>query len=199
MSLIDTESQKLDRLTTQLLRTSRLDSTEVRLHLELTGAGDIVRDTVSMLTDQLRGHPVRTYGLDNEVEVMVDRDLMVTALSQILDNAAKYANPDSVISINLEVLADRARIAVHNFGPSIPADQLERIFERFYRSPRLENYSVGTGLGLSVTKKIVEAHGGTVEVQSGLGGTTFYLSLRKEEQQPESKPRADGKALASFA
>ena len=199
VSLIDTESRKLDSLTTQLLQTSRLDSTEVRLHLDLTDAADVIQETVAMLSDQLRGHPVRTYGLENKVELLMDRDLMVTALAQIVDNAAKYSTPGSTISIYLEVLKEGTRIAIHNFGPLIPSDQLERIFERFYRSPRLERYSVGTGLGLSVTKKIIEAHGGTVGVQSGVGGTTFYVSLRQETNQPAIKPQANGKALASFA
>jgi signal transduction histidine kinase len=105
---------------------------------------------------------------------------MVTALSQIVDNAAKYSYPESTITIFLEPFPAEVRISVHNIGPAIPSHQLHRLFERFYRSPCFENLSVGTGLGLSVTKKIVEAHGGTVGVQSGMGGTTFYVSLRPE-------------------
>ncbi len=180
VSLIDSETGKLNRLASRLLQTSRLDSSEVRLHLEPTEVGDIVRDTLSSLADQLRGHPVRTCGIDNSVEVWLDRDLMVTALSQIVDNAAKYSYPESTITIFLEPFPAEVRISVHNIGPAIPSHQLHRLFERFYRSPCFENLSVGTGLGLSVTKKIVEAHGGTVGVQSGMGGTTFYVSLRPE-------------------
>ncbi len=178
-TIIDSESRKLDQLTTRLLQTSRLDSADVRLHLELTDVQDIVRDTLSSLADQLRGLSVRTNLPVPSVELALDRDLMVMALSQIVDNAVKYSDPGTTISVSVELRSHEARIAVHNLGPIIPQEQLGRIFERFYRSPDVESRTRGTGLGLSVTKKIVEAHGGRVGARSGTQGNTFFLSLSR--------------------
>jgi len=192
VSLIDVETEKLSRLTTRLLQTSHLDSAEVRLHRQLTPAADIVRDTLANHADQLRSHTVRTSGLDSPAELLLDRNLMVTALSQVVDNAAKYSNAGSVISVHLEVHAGQTRISVHSVGPVIPREQWHRLFERFYRSPKFQNQHVGTGLGLSVTKKIIEAHGGKVGVHSGSNGNTFYLELPQgmavaaEEERQES-------------
>jgi two-component system sensor histidine kinase KdpD len=199
VSLIDSEIWKLDRLTSRLLQTSHLDSTEVRLHRELTPAAAIVRETLSILADQLRAHPVRTHGLDCAAEVLLDRDLMVTALSQIVDNAAKYSNPGSTISVSLEGGVEGMRISVHTVGPAIPKEHLNRLFERFYRSPRAQNQPPGSGLGLSVTKKIIEAHGGKVGVRSGNDGNTFYLELPQERSGSETSATSNGQPQESVA
>ncbi len=199
VSIIDAESRKLDQLTTRLLQTSRLDSADVRLHLEITDVQDIVRDTLSSLADQLRGRSVRTNLPVRSMEFPLDRDLMVMALSQIVDNAAKYSDPGTTINICLEQRSNEAHISVHNVGPVIPSDQLRRVFERFYRSPESESRSRGTGLGLSVTKKIVEAHGGRVGARSGIQGTTFFLSLSPDRVAGEANCLSAGRSQAHYA
>ena len=77
-------------------------------------------------------------------------------------------------------------ISVHNEGDPIKAEDSERIFDRFYRSPGTEHRAAGTGLGLSITKKIAEAHNGRVWVESDKTGTTFYFALPRTAKEPRN-------------
>jgi two-component system sensor histidine kinase KdpD len=105
----------------------------------------------------------------------------VTALRQLVDNAIKYSDPGTTITISAETAGVPGKgeilISVHNEGPAIRAEDRERIFDRFYRSPGTEHRAAGTGLGLSITKKIAEAHQGRVWVSGEAKGATFVFAL----------------------
>ena len=100
------------------------------------------------------------------------------ALTQLLDNAAKYSSPGSSITIVGQQQPAEILISVHNHGSFIPPEEREKIFERFYRSPGSNRKAPGTGIGLSVVKQVTESHLGRAWVNSDpQTGTTFFVSF----------------------
>ncbi len=115
--------------------------------------------------------------------VDVDRDVVVGAVLNLLANAAKYGGAEKPIEVAIDSDATSASIAVRDHGPGIPASEQARIFKEFYRTPEAYRSNVeGTGLGLALVKRHIEALGGTVEVASDVGkGATFTIRLPRGE------------------
>jgi two-component system sensor histidine kinase SenX3 len=111
---------------------------------------------------------------------------LVSAVSNLLDNAVKYSNRDGVVRVGADVAGDHIEIRVADQGVGIPARDIDRIFERFYRVDRARSRDTGgTGLGLAIVRHIATNHGGTVAVQSREGeGSTFTLHIPIEEHRP---------------
>jgi two-component system sensor histidine kinase KdpD len=106
------------------------------------------------------------------------------ALFQLLDNAARYGAPSASIAINVQQEQAETVISIRNEGSFIPHEEREKVFKRFYRSPGSARMSSGTGIGLSVVKRITEAHQGRVWVDSDQQtGTTFYLTLPRTAKE----------------
>ena len=111
-------------------------------------------------------------------KVRCDPQMFTLALVQILDNAAKYGPQDSLIRISADRSGSQAVVRIHNEGSYIPPAERSRVFTRFYRSPSVEHRAPGTGLGLSVAKKAVEAHSGKISIESDAQtGTTFVIAI----------------------
>src|SRR5262249_7804691 len=115
-------------------------------------------------------------------EVEVDRDVVIQAMLNLLANAAKYGGADKPIAIAVDANVTEASIAVTDQGPGIPGAEQARIFREFYRAPEAYSSGVeGTGLGLALVKRHIEAMGGWVEVASTLGhGATFTLRFPRK-------------------
>jgi two-component system sensor histidine kinase KdpD len=143
----------------------------------------LIDEVVEPFAAQLNARPRGILVPDKEIPVFGDNHLIVTALRQLVDNAIKYSDPGTAITISAEAAGVPGKreilIAVHNEGPAIRAEDRERIFDRFYRSPGTEHRAAGTGLGLSITKKIAEAHQGRVWVGDAgeAKGATFFFAL----------------------
>ncbi len=186
ISLIDEQSAHLNDLATRLLRTARLDRADMQVRGERHRAAELMDEVLSRFPEGLDGHTLvhSIPGFDSSESgpsdpiVYGNGELIVTALTQIVDNALKYSDPGSAIGFAVAAQPHETIFAVHNAGPVIQPEEREQIFERFYRSPDLEHRAAGTGLGLSITKKVGEAHHGRVWVTSGeREGTTFYLAF----------------------
>ncbi len=176
VSLVDGEAERLSELTNRLIETSRIDSAEIRLRIEATSVCDITTTVLRNLRHRLVGHEVELIGFDANIQLRCDRELVTSALSQLVDNAAKYSTVNSPISIRVSQTAKDITIAVHNWGTGVRPEHRQRIFERFFRAPGFEPRVVGTGLGLSVAKRIMEAHHGTIFLESEPGaGALFTL------------------------
>lgn len=119
--------------------------------------------------------------LDNEVQVIVpgDRDLLKQLVLNLVDNAIKYSPPNSDVTVSLYETGDTVQIVVADRGPGIPPDQLEQIFERFYRVSGAQSRTVGgAGIGLAISRWIAQAHGGDIRVESDVGaGSRFIVVL----------------------
>jgi signal transduction histidine kinase len=156
--LIDEQAQDLNALASRLLGTAKLDSTDFKPQCEPLLFSSLVNTVIQSLdTPQCCGR-FRFNGPAHETPVLADRQLIVTVLVQLIDNALKYSVPGSPIDIGIAVSNADVTVTVRNQGVVIaPADR-ERIFERFYRATGTAQRPAGTGLGLSIVKRIVDAH-----------------------------------------
>ena len=178
VSLIDEQTALLNQLTTRLLKTARLQSHEITPQTETVMVLSLIEDVVASLRDHLSHVQVHITVSSDDLVLCCDRSLLVALLTQYVDNAAKYGNAGSQITISGAGHAAEVIFSVHNFGPVIPSADLDRIFDRYYRASLPDNKAPGTGIGLSVAKRTAQAQGGRVWVVSDEAqGTTFYASL----------------------
>ncbi len=182
------ESFRMAGIVNDLLDLSRIEfgrSTEWE-HIEMTG---VIKEVVALSHDNALRHKVElvTSGYF-AAEVFGDRSQLVSAFSNIVENAIKYSDEDRLVNIIGNVGADDMSIAVVDQGLGIAPKDHERIFERFYRVDRARSRSTGgTGLGLSIVRHVVDNHGGKIEVKSNEGeGATFTVVLpRQKDQKPK--------------
>ena len=178
VSLIDSEAGRLDDITNRLLVMARLDEREVRLRPRSLRIDALLRRVVNGFEGRTQGHAIRITGLETGMAVSGDEQLLGMALAQLVDNAIKYSASASEIAIRAEHGRGGIVLSVNNQGPAIQAPELERIFERFYRATGTAQQIAGTGLGLSVARKIAAAHSGRVWATSDPdAGTTFFFAL----------------------
>jgi two-component system sensor histidine kinase KdpD len=178
VSLIDEQTSLLGELTTRLLTTARLDADDVTIHVERVSVGSLVEEVVGSLKERLASMKVAIDIEDEELILKCDRQLMLMLLTQYIDNACKYANYGTTITIRVLAAGAEAIFSVHSYGPEIPMADRERIFDRYYRSSGYANRAPGTGIGLSVAKRAAQVHGGYVWVTSDEHeGTTFYAAI----------------------
>jgi PAS domain S-box-containing protein len=168
---------RLTDLVERLLNVSRIVQGKLALSLEEIDLAAVARQVVDDLREQAQqsGSPLR---LDAPPQLLGqwDRPRLEQTLVNLISNAIKYGGGQP-IEVFVEQAGDRARMAVRDHGIGIAPEDTERIFDRFERAVPAQNYG-GLGLGLYVTRSIVEAHGGTVEVQSTPGhGATFIVEL----------------------
>jgi two-component system, OmpR family, sensor histidine kinase KdpD len=178
VALIDEQAGLLSDLTTRLLTTARLDAGEVAIHATPVGVGSMVEEVVASLKERLASMKVCIELPDESLVVCCDRQLMIMLLTQYIDNACKYSIFGTTITIRVVHANAEAIFSVHSFGPVIPIADRERIFDRYYRSGTYSNRAAGTGIGLSVAKRVALIHGGYVWVTSDENeGTTFFASI----------------------
>ena len=121
---------------------------------------------------------------NEDLVVCCDRQLMIMLLTQYIDNACKYSIFGTTITIRAVHVNAEVIFSVHSFGPAIPMADRERIFDRYYRSSTYSNRAPGTGIGLSVAKRVALIHGGYVWVTSDeVEGTTFFAAIPASVQK----------------
>jgi signal transduction histidine kinase len=170
---------EMERMVTELLELERLrNGRGVRMaHQDLL---PILREVAGAFRDRPPG--VREFVSEREIIANVDAERIRTVLRNLLENAFKYSLPDSrPVELSASQSGDSIALRVSDDGPGIPESDLENIFEPFFRVDRSRSKSTGGyGLGLSICKRIMEAHGGTITVERKPGrGTTFLLILPK--------------------
>jgi two-component system sensor histidine kinase SenX3 len=114
---------------------------------------------------------------------------LVSAISNLVENAVKYSEAGDIVNIRIVSLAGNLTVEVEDHGIGIPADSIDRIFERFYRVDRARSRGTGgTGLGLSIVRHVATNHGGEVNVRSREGeGSTFILSVPQQYASDEAR------------
>ncbi len=187
VSLINEQTGLLGELTTRLLTTARLDAGEISIHVEQVALGSLLEEVMTGLKDRLASMKVSVLVEDEELAVCCDRQLMVMLLSQYIDNACKYSIFGSTVTIRAFLSTSEAIFSVHSYGPVIPVADRERIFDRYYRSSTYANRAPGTGIGLSVAKRVAMIHGGYVWVTSDeQEGTTFFAAIPIQTEKGRS-------------
>ena len=178
VTLVETEVSQLNQLCMRLLQTAKLEAGELIVGKDEIAISELVSKAIQDRSGQMEGHPVEVAIQDPDLTVRGDNDLLTMALSQYLDNAAKYSFAATRVKVAAWESHSEVLISVHNFGPAISITDRERIFQRFYRSEETRRLATGTGIGLSTVKMAAEAHRGHAWVISDPNeGTTFFLSL----------------------
>ncbi len=213
-SRMQMESERLTRLVQQIIELSRLQG------------DDPLEDATGVLVDEIAERAIDRMRVDaggKQVELIFageygclihgNGDQILAALGNLVENAVVYSQPRTQVTISVRPVDRMVEIAVTDQGVGIPATELERIFERFYRvDPARARATGGTGLGLSIVKHVAATHGGEVRVWSVEGdGSTFTMVLpaqlddagrpivrrrfRREPSvpEPESEPRSVGR------
>jgi two-component system sensor histidine kinase KdpD len=184
VALIDEQTGALTDLTTRLLTTARLDAGEIIVHATPVGVGSLVEEVLANFKDRLATMDVAVKLPHEDLVLHCDRQLMTMLLTQYLDNACKYSLFGTTVTIAIEHDHAEVIFSVHSYGPVIPRADLERIFDRYFRSSTSSNRAVGTGIGLAVAKRAAHIHGGHVWVTSEPTlGTTFFVSIPTQKLQ----------------
>lgn len=180
--VIDRQVGRLEALTAALLDVSRITSGRLALHLEPVDLAVLVEEIVNRFrADQSEGAPVVEFHRTVSVTGEWDPSRIDQVASNLIANAISYGKGRPV-QVSVDATGDTGRIMVRDEGIGIAADQKTRIFERFERAVPSSNYS-GLGLGLWIARQIVDAHGGTIDVDSELGrGSTFTVTLPRQRR-----------------
>lgn len=174
----------------ELLETERLDSPHGGLDKSKADLAALLRETVDSLAGQGPGAELK--GADRPVLADVDVERMQMLVNNVLSNALKYSRSEGPpVRVVLDRTGDYVAISFHDHGVGIPRDDLENIFEPFYRVDRSRSKDTGGyGIGLSLAKRIIEAHGGSIEVSSELGeGTSVLVALPLSGNGSRARPR----------
>lgn len=180
LKIVERNANRLDLLIQDLLTISALESGRMRLETQPVELHGLVGRVLTHLQSKAENRSVR---LLNELPDLIaegDVNRLDQVFANLVDNAIKYGRVEGSVTVGGKPLADgRLEIFVHDDGPGIPPESLDRVFERFYRVDKARSRDQGgTGLGLSIVKHIVQAHGGEVRAESGPGrGTTFFFTL----------------------
>jgi two-component system, OmpR family, phosphate regulon sensor histidine kinase PhoR len=184
---IGREAKRLDVLVRDLLDLSRVE--RGTLDVEPVDLVGLAKEVAGSYADRAEERRVKlSTELQADVAVRGDRAQLGLLLSNLLDNALRHTPAKGSICVRLDITESRAVLQVADTGDGIPASELPRVFERFYRVDKARvRQTGGTGLGLAIVRHVAEAHGGTVRVQSELGqGSTFTVML------PVSGPPSPG-------
>jgi two-component system sensor histidine kinase KdpD len=177
-TIID-ESERLNRFIANLLDMTKLESGAVSPNVALHDVGEIVGSTLRRASRILSRHSIELELAPDLPMLELDAVLFEQALFNLLDNAAKYAPPETTIRIQDWRTADTVCLRVLDEGSGIPAVDLDHIFDKFYRAQKTDQVRAGTGLGLAISRGFVEAMHGTIAAanRTDRSGAAFTISL----------------------
>jgi two-component system sensor histidine kinase SenX3 len=177
---MQSESERLTRLVQQIIDLSRLQNDTASDDPNVVKVAELIAEAAEhSQTEAERKDIDIAVSLEDELFVQGDRAQLHAAVSNLVENAVRYSPDGSKVSVSAVEEADVVRISVADRGIGISTEELDRIFERFYRvDPARARDTGGTGLGLSIVKHVAASHDGSVEVWSEPGaGSTFTLVL----------------------
>jgi two-component system sensor histidine kinase KdpD len=182
LKIADEEATHLESLINNTLDLAQLDSDHIDLQLEKVDLNETIREVVGSMKDDIGDRRV-----DCEAEglmplVAMDRRLIKIVIEQLLENALKYSPAQSPIKLRT-FHNGSVGVEVSDHGNGIPEHEQRRIFDRFYRSPTVQSRTPGSGLGLNIAKRIIQAHRGDLRVHSRPGETVFRLELPLNSQE----------------
>jgi two-component system sensor histidine kinase CpxA len=170
---MELEIERLDSLISQVLKLARLHGTEVPFDREMVDIDEVIEDVVrdANFEGAIKGCSVNLAGSAN-VALHANRELLASAIENVLRNAVRYSPPDAPVDVSVERReADGVSIIIRDRGPGVPADELERIFQPFYRVAESRDRDTGgEGIGLAITSQVMKTHGGSANARTLAGG-----------------------------
>jgi two-component system, OmpR family, sensor kinase len=169
---MEREIERLDVLISQVLKLARLNGTDIPFEREPFDVDEMIDEVVrdAAFEGTAKGCKVQTVGAAHSV-VSGNRELLRSAIENVLRNAVRYSPQGAAVEVAVERSAAGLTISVRDRGPGVPAGELERIFEPFYRvAESRDRDSGGEGIGLAITSQVMKAHGGTARADNRAGG-----------------------------
>ena len=184
LAIIEEEADHLDQLVAQSVEMSQLDTLDVTIDLSPQSLADIVEQSLQAASQAIAMHPVTVVIPADLPRIEADPVWLSKLMVNLLENAAKYSAAGSPIFITAERRAETVTCSFADRGVGIDPSEQALIFDRFYRSRQRAANVSGTGMGLAISRAIIDAHGGSLQVTSQPGyGSVFTVSLRVADQQ----------------
>ena len=180
------EGERLSRLIHNLLSVTRLESATVELRRSPESVDDIVLSAVERFNTTSRRHPIVSELADDLPLISAEPVLLEQVLINLLENATRYAGADPAITVYARAANDAVLVQVSDDGPGIAEHEREKVFEKFYRGQHASKSDGGVGLGLTICRSIIRAHGGRIGVRERAGGGTvveFTVPCAADSQQ----------------
>jgi len=178
VEIVRDHATRLTATVNELLQAACLQAGQVELQSEPLDVHTVVEEVATGLQPLARERHIRLEVRGSAARVAADRDKLRRAVENLISNALKFTDDNGEVTVEVTPAADAVEVAVRDTGHGIPADELPRLFERFYRGSARQP---GTGLGLSIARNLVRLHGGDIGVESEVGrGSVFRMRLPRE-------------------
>ena len=198
--IINSESERLTQLTDEILDAVRMESGKIHWHMDSVDMADVIQTVFKSMVPitKNKGLLMETHVPTGIHSIRGDKNKLFQVMLNLISNAVKFTSQGKII-IGAEDMSDQIKVYVSDTGEGIYPEEKGKIFEDFYRiGDGLVGRPKGSGLGLSIAKKIIDAHGGNIWVESQLGkGSTFYFTLPKAEVVP--LPDREAKTVRHFS
>ena len=182
LCIIDEEADRLNHLVSEAVEMAQLDAQQVQMHFGLVNVRDVIQEAQEATAWVEEGHSVQAK-VPDQLRVRADPTFLGKVIANLLENAGKYSAPGTPIYITAEKTAEGISISVADRGMGIDLSEQSLIFERFYRARAQADGTSGTGMGLAISRAIIEAHGGAISVTSQPGqGSVFTVILPQNEE-----------------
>lgn len=180
VGIIDSEGKRLYSLIEEFLDISKIELRKLNLQFAKTSVQEIIRETVDTFK-MMKNVKIELSFPENILQLKVDKDRIKQVVLNILDNASRYTPTEGKITIIGKYTGDSVMISIKDEGPGIKEEELNNVFDKFYRcKDNINSENSGSGLGLSIAKGMIEAHKGKIWVESELGkGSEFIFTLPK--------------------
>lgn len=191
LNAIDEEARHLNQLVGNLLDMSRIESGALTPDYQWNDLGDIVNSVLDRVLYTTPDQDIQIDFPDNLPLVPVDFVLMEQVFGNLLGNALKYASPGTPIQVTARVESSNVQVQVSNQGQPVAEEHLERLFDKFYRAPTAQT-DTGTGMGLTICKGIIAAHGGCIWAESRANRFTIHFTLPlRQASLPAPNPKTE--------
>ena len=174
LQIIETELERLKHLFENMIDLASVEAHATTPELEWVSSSDIVDAARQQVHAATAAHSLKVMGAADSPLVLLDPRLTTSALAHVLENAARYSPSGSPIEIVVTVGSSRLSIAVRDHGPGIPEEDLGRIFERFYRGRNADQDTFRSGMGLAITRGLLEQQRGSVSAANHPGGGAIF-------------------------
>ena len=177
LRLVSDEVKRLSRLVTGMLNMSKIEAGEMQINLKNFDISATIFKTLLNFERKINDKNIEIVGLDTmqSITVNADEDMIQQVVYNLIDNAVKFTPDSGYIFIKDYKDSEKTFVSIRNSGDGIERDELNKVFERFYKVDRSRSYDVkGAGLGLFLVKSIIELHGGEIRVDSKVGEYTEF-------------------------